>query len=185
MNLDALQSGRVGQIKVSYDADNGCICASVDSPFVAGLQLNVEVIVNAEGYVRTTPNGTLMNKVDNYCSASVSKHVKSIALGRNPSVIDGGAVKEAMDAIYSNRFADSYSYIGIAGSYEHCAHPVSLDVSLNFSLADDSSYMMAPIDVSLPSSVTFFHSQEDISYSVPVTTRKSVNSMAFVENLNP
>ena len=184
MSLDALQSGKIGLIKVGYDAGNQCVCAYVDSPFVAGLQLNAEVTVKAEGYVQTTPNGTWGKKVDNYCSASVSKQVKMVTLGSTPSVIDGGAVKEAMEAIYSNRFFDSYNAIGSANSYNHCAHPISLEVNLNFSLADDSSYMMAPISVSLPSSVIFFHSQEGVNYSVPVIIRKNVNSMAFVEKLH-
>ena len=183
VGLDALQSGNIGLIKVAYDVDNECICAYVESSSVARLQVNVEVVVKAEGYVQTTPKGTMLGKVDNYCSASVSRHMKSMVLNEAPSVIDGGAVRVAMNEIYSNVFPDSYNLIGASNYYDHCAHPTSLEVSLNFSLAGDSSSMMVPIEVVLPSSVTFYHSQEDATYSVSVKTQKNVNSMAFVENL--
>jgi hypothetical protein len=149
-----------------------------------GVQLNVEVVVKADGYVQTTPKGTLLSKVDNYCSASASKTMKSIVLSDVPSVIDGGAVRDVMDAVYSNTFPDSNSPVGTSKYYDHCAHPTSLEVSLNFSLAEGSAGMMVPIEVVLPSSVTFYHSQEDVNYSVSVKTQKNVNSMAFVENLN-
>jgi hypothetical protein len=183
VGLDALQSGNIGLIKVAYDVDNECICAYVESSSVASLQVNVEVVVKAEGYVQTTPKGTMLGKVDNYCSASVSRHMKSMVLNEAPSVIDGGAVRVAMNEIYSNVFPDSYNLIGASNYYGHCAHPTSLEVSLNLSLAGDSSSMMVPIEVVLPSSVTFYHSQEDATYSVSVKTQKNVNSMAFVENL--
>jgi hypothetical protein len=183
MGLEALQSGDTGLIKVSYDAENQCICACVESSSIVGVQLNVEVVVKADGYVQTTPKGTLLSKVDNYCSASASKTMKSIVLSDVPSVIDSGAVRDVMDAVYSNTFPDSNSPVGTSKYYDHCAHPTSLEVSLNFSLAEGSAGMMVPIEVVLPSSVTFYHSQEDATYSVSVKTQKNVNSMAFVENL--
>ena len=137
-------------IAVSYNAENKNICASVTSNALVGTKLNTEIVVNASGYVQTTPNGTWGKKVDNYCSAKISKTVKNVVLGSNPTVIDSNALKEAMNAIYSQTFTDSYNMIGSSNSYQHSAHPTSLTVSLRFSLGDGYSESMVPIVLDLP-----------------------------------
>lgn len=183
ISLSAVSSGNMGHISVAYDADTQNMCASVSSADLAGVKLNTEIVINASGYVQTTPNGTWGKKVDNYCTSKVSKQVKDITLGVNKVAVDGGAIKEAMNAIYAQSFFDSYNSIGSSNSYQHCAHPTSLEVSLRFSLSGDSAMRMIPITVSTPAMVHFCHTQEAVTYSVTVNTSKKINNMAFVAGL--
>lgn len=182
-SLSAISSGNVGYISITYDANTRNMCASVSSADLAGVKLNAEIVINASGYVQTTPNGTWGKKVDNYCTSKVTKQMKDITLGTNSVVVDGNAVKEAMNAIYAQSFFDSYNSIGSSNSYQHCAHPTSLEVSLRFSLSDDSAMRMIPITVSSPAMVNFYHTQEAVTYSVTVNTSKKINKMAFVASL--
>lgn len=182
-SLSELSSGETGEVKIAYDAGKGAFTACVNTSKGVGLQLSTEVSVNASGYVSTKPNGTMFGSVDNHCSSNVSKKVNDVVLGLSPVEIDGGAVKEAMTAIYSQTFYDSYNLIGSANNYSHHAHPTSMTVSLKFSLSGDSAGKMIPVSFTAPSSVSFYHSQDDVTYSVSVKTQKSVNLVAFVENL--
>ena len=173
----------MGYISITYDANTQNMCASVSSADLAGVKLNAEIVINASGYVQTTPNGTWGKKVDNYCTSKVTKQMKDITLGTNSVVVDGNAIKEAMNAIYAQSFFDSYNSIGSSNSYQHCAHPTSLEVSLRFSLSDDSAMRMIPITVSSPAMVNFYHAQETVTYSVTVNTFQKINKMAFVASL--
>lgn len=183
ISMEDMYSGMMGEIVVAYNADTQNICAYVTSSYLAGVQLNTEIVVNASGYVQTTPNGTWGKKVDNYCSARVSMQVKDVALGMSPVAVDGNALKEAMGAIYAHTYFDSYNNIGSSNSYDHPAHPTSLEVSLRFSLSGEWVDRIVPIRVSPPSTVSYFHEQEWITYSVSVKTDSKLNRMAFVENL--
>ena len=180
VSLSAISCGDMGSINVFYDANKQNLCASVSSAALAGVKLCAEVVVNASGYVQTTPNGTWGKKVDNYCTSKVSKHVSDITLSASSSIVDGGALKEAMNAIYAQTFFDSYNSIGSSNSYQHCAHPTSLEVSLRFSLSGDSSMKMIPIVVSSPTTVSFYHTQEAVTYYVSVDTSPRINNMAIV-----
>lgn len=180
VSLNAISGGNMGHINVLYDADKQSLCASVSAAGLAGVKLSAEVVVNASGYVQTTPNGTWGKKVDNYCTAKVSKLVNDITLSTSSVVVDGGALKEAMNAIYAQTFFDSYNSIGSSNSYQHSAHPISLEVSLRFSLSGDSSMRMIPIAVSSPPTISFHHTQENVTYSVSVTTSEKINKMAVV-----
>jgi hypothetical protein len=173
----------MGHISVGYDANTQNLYAFVSTVDLVGLKFNAEIVVNASGYVQTTPNGTWGKKVDNYCTSKVSKQVKDISLSASPVAVDDGAIKEAMNAIYAQAFFDSYNSIGSANSYQHCAHPTSLEVSLRFSLSGDSAMRMIPITVSTPVTVHFYHTQEAVTYSVTVDTSKKINNMAFVTSL--
>lgn len=170
-------------ISVAYNADTQNIIASVNSSRLDGLLLNTEVVIKASGYVQTTPNGTWGKKVDNYCSATVSKTVSNLSLGMSFVPIDGNAIKEAMNAIYAQKFADSYNAIGSSKSYEHSAHPTSLEISLRFALGGEYADSMIPITVTSPTSIPFYHSQDDVSYSVSISTIKKINKIGLVENL--
>ena len=183
-SLSELDEGEMGQIKITYDSNKGVFMACVTSSYLVGIQLSAEISVSASGYVMTTPNGTMFSGVDNYCSSDVSKKVSNVVLGLTPVQIDGAAVKAAMNAIYSQTFYDSYNLIGSSSSYNHSAHPTSLDVKLRFSLSDSDEFTMIPIVATFPTSVTFYHAQENVSYSVPVNTTNTVNSLAIVENLS-
>jgi hypothetical protein len=183
ISLSALAAGETGGIKISYDAGKGGFTACANSAQSVGLQLNTEVTVKASGYVSTTPNGTMFGSEDNYCSSNVSKKVSNVILGLTPVEIDGGAVKSAMNAIYSQTFFDSYNLIGSSNSYAHHAHPTSLDISMKFSLSGDSAEEMALLSLTAPSSISFYHSQENITYSVAMKTTKQSNNVAIVENL--
>lgn len=171
------------KIIVAYNADNQNICASVNSSLLTGLRLNTEVVVDASGYVQTTPNGTWGKKVDNYCSAKVSKQVKNIVLSSVSTSIDGNAIKEAMNAIYNQTFIDSYNKVGSSNSYGHNAHPTSLDIALRFSIGDGNSKTIVPIVVNMSASTAFYHSQEQSTYSVSMNTMKKINKIAIVSNL--
>jgi hypothetical protein len=183
VGLNTILATSGGQIVVAYNSTTQNICALVNSAFFSGLKLNTEIVVNASGYVQTRPKGTWGKKVDNYCSASVSKVVKDVVLSTTFTAIDGSAIKEAMNAIYSQTFQDSYNLIGSSDSYQHSAHPTSLDVSIRFSLGNDESYTLVPIVPTFPGNVSFYHSQEGVSYSVPVNTESKVNMLAIVDNL--
>ena len=97
--------------------------------------------------------------------------------------IDGGAVKSALNAIYSQTFYDSYNLIGSSNSYSHHAHPTSLNVTMKFSLSGDAAEKMVLLSFTAPSSVSFYHSQENVTYSVAMKTTKQTNRVAIVRNL--
>ncbi len=183
LSMEGVSSGMVGEINVTYNADTQSLSACVTSSGLIGARLNAEVVVNASGYVQTTPNGTWGKKVDNYCSANVSRQVNDVTLGISPVAVDGNVLKDAMDAIYAHTYFDSYNKIGSSNSYDHSAHPTSLEVSLRFSLSGEWADRMVPIKVSAPLTVSYFHEQEWVTYSVSVKTNPKLNRIAFVENL--
>ena len=182
-SLTELYQGNTGVISVSYNAGSKNFIASVNSSDDVGIQIDVDITVEAEGYVQTRPNGTWGKKVDNYCSTTVSTQVKALSLSTTFANIDANAFNEAIDAIYAHTYPDSYNAIGSSNSYSHCAHPTSLKVSLKLSLAGSCSEKMRRIAVSMPSSISFYHPQEDVSYSVPVSTEIKNNTIGFVENI--
>lgn len=183
MSLSEFSNLSGEQITIAYNADSQNICASVNSSYLVGLKLNAEIVINASGYVQTTPNGTWGKKVDNYCDAKISKIVNDVTLGMSFTAIDDNAVKEAMNAIYTQTFPDSYSAIGASKSYDHSAHPTSLEITVRLSLTGECADSMIPISVASPTNVQFYHSQEDLTYSVSVSTIKKINKIAIVENL--
>ena len=183
VSLSSLTSETIGQISVTFNAESKNFCASINSDNLVGAQLNTEIVVKASGYVQTTPNGTWGKKVDNYCSATITKKVNDVVLGLTPVSIDGNALVEAMGAIYSQTFTDSKNMIGSANSYEHRAHPTSLDVTLRFSLSGAHSNSMVPITITTPKSVSYYHSQDALTYTVSINTTKKLNQVAIVENL--
>jgi hypothetical protein len=182
-SLEEMDSGMMGEISVVYDAATNRLSAAVTSTAISGALLNVDIVVNASGYVQTTPNGTWGKKVDNYCTARVARQVENIVLDRTAVVVDGNALNDALNAIYAQTFFDSYNKIGSSNSYDHRAHPTSFEVSLRFSLAGDSADMMIPITVTTGSQTSFYHGQEGVNYSVSVKMNKTVNRIAFVGNL--
>ena len=101
-------------------------------------------------------------------------------VGREKSIL---AIKEAMNSIYNQTFKDSYNMVGSSNSYDHRAHPTSLDISLRFSLGDSYSNKMAPIVVDLPVSASFYHSQDGVTYSVTMNTTTGLNKIGLVTNL--
>lgn len=183
VGLNTLSEISGSHITVAYDSATQNLCALVNSAYLSGVQLNAEIVINASGYVQTTPKGTWGKKVDNYCTASVTKLVKDVVLSTTFTDIDSDAIKEAMNAIYVQTFQDSYNLIGASDSYQHSAHPTSLDVSLRFSLGDDGRFALIPIESVLPENVTFHHAQENVSYSVPINTVNKVNVLSIVDNL--
>ena len=183
ISLSALAAGETGGIKISYDAGKGGFTACANSAQSVGLQLNAEITIKASGYVSTTPNGTMFGSEDNYCSSNVSKKVSNVILGLTPVEIDGGAVKSALNAIYSQTFYDSYNLIGSSNNYAHHAHPTSIEVSMKFSLSGDSAGKMVVLSLTAPSSVSFYHSQESVTYSVAMKTTKQTNKVGIVQNL--
>lgn len=183
LSLSAVSSVNMGHISVAYDSNTQNMCAFVSNAELSGVKFNVEVVINASGYVQTTPNGTWGKKVDNYCTSKVSKQVKDISLGTTPVIVDAGAFKEAMNAIYAQSFPDSYNSIGSSNSYQHCAHPTSLEVSLRFSLSGDSATRMIPIVISCPVTLSFYHEQEAVTYAVSVSTTSKVNKVAIVSSI--
>ena len=182
-SMEDVESGMMGEISVFYDSGTNNFYAAVTSSYLNGVVMNVEIDINASGYVQTTPNGTWGKKVDNYCTSRVSKQVREIVLGQTAIAVDGNAMNEAMSAIYAQTFFDSYNKVGSSNSYNHSAHPTSLEVSLRFSLSGDWEDRMVPITVATPSAVSFLHEQEWVTYSVSVKTDLQLNRMAFVMNL--
>jgi hypothetical protein len=54
---------------------------------------------------------------------------------------------------------------------------------MKFSLSGDSAEEMALLSLTAPSSISFYHSQENITYSVAMKTTRQTNKIAIVQNL--
>lgn len=182
--LYGLESGMTGSIILGYDDSSNNFYASVDKNRLAGTMIDAEFEIDVDGYVQTTPNGTWGKKVNNYCSASVTRKIEGIQLGTSPVAIDGEAVIDAMNAIYAKTYVDSYNKIGSSKSYQHSAHPTELNVKVKLTLSGDYRYQVLPVDATMPSKTSFYHSQEGVTYSVPMASSCPLHRIAIVENLS-
>ena len=155
--------------EMSYDKEAGALYVKAYSLGAEGLVLDSKSVAQADGYVRTYPNGTWRAEQDNYCHEELTKVCTAFPVRYSNTAVtaDGNAVAQVFDQIYSNVYFDSWNNLGSANNYMHSAHPTSLSMDMSFKISDhsdDGTYLFRPI---FPSSVTFRHAQEGVQYNVP------------------
>lgn len=182
-DLERLHNGTSGKIYVNYDSTEKSFTAYVSTAALNGLTITAEYVIKAQGYVQTTPNGTWGKKVDNYCHTVVTKAIENHVLTTTPVIIDDGGLQEAMNTIYASTYIDSYNKVGSSNSYQHSAHPTSIDVEIELSLSGNFQGSVIPVVFTKPSQTTFYHAQEDVTYNVPITSSLPLHKIAIVDNL--
>lgn len=182
-DLERLHNGTSGKIYVNYDSTEKSFTAYVSTTALNGLTITAEYVIKAQGYVQTTPNGTWGKKVDNYCHTVVTKAIENHVLTTTPVIIDSGGLQEAMNTIYASTYIDSYNKVGSSNSYQHSAHPTSIDVEIELSLSGNFQGSVIPVVFTKPSQTTFYHAQEDVTYNVPITSSLPLHKIAIVDNL--
>ena len=157
-------------ITIAYDATAGQLYAKCTKGNLFGIRLDVNITGTVKGYVKTYPNGTWGSGKDNNCTATISKTVTGVAVTSTNTSIDGGALKAGMDAIYAQTFFDSKNMIGSANSYQHAAHPTSMDVTLKIKVNSGSGTEMYPITLSWSdTNLSYYHSQDGTTYTPTIT----------------
>ena len=133
-----------------------------------GLVLDSISTASADGYVRTYPDGTWRDGVDNNCHEKLIKTCSAFPVLYSGGVVaDGNIIKDVFSLIYSNTYYDSWNKIGSANNYMHSAHPTSLTMTMSFRISDRSdkaAYLFKP--TFLPY-VVYKHAQEGVEYKVP------------------
>lgn len=129
-------------------------------------EIDFQIVAQAYGYVQTHPNGTWGKAQDNSCSAIVEKSVTNVIFDRDAVVVDGGAVSEVFQKVYDHSYYDSYNAIGSANNYMHHAHPTNLTCYLSARLSDGNEGMIPFNCSSIFSTLSFYHSQDQKTYSV-------------------
>ena len=133
-----------------------------------------------QGYVQTDPNGIWGSVKDNYCTASFDKTLTGVPLSNflaNVSM-DGGAVKQAMDAIYAQTFEDKRD----GKKFQHSAHPVSMECTMEISVEGENAQELYPMHVSWEfPHVQYYHAQDDMNYTCKMTVATPRFNVAHVE----
>lgn len=139
-----------------------------------GLTMTVRFWGEVQGYVQTDPNGIWGSVRDNYCSATFDKTLKGVPLAdflANVSM-DGGAVKQAMDAIYAQTFEDKSD----GKKFQHSAHPVSMDCNMEIFIEGEKGMELYPMRISWEFPyVQYYHAQDAMNY----TCRMNVSTPRF------
>lgn len=129
-----------------------------------GLTMTVRFHGQVQGYVQTDPNGIWGSVKDNYCTASFDKTLTGVPLSdflANVSM-DGGAVKQAMDAIYAQTFEDKRD----GKKFQHSAHPVSMECAMEISVEGENAQELYPMHVSWEfPHVQYYHAQDNMNYT--------------------
>ena len=165
-------------LTLTYDSSAGQLYASCTKGNPYGIKLDVSITGTVQGYVETFPSGTWFSGKDNNCSATISKTLTGITVGSSKTSIDGGAIKAGMDAIYAQTFFDSHNSIGSSNSYQHAAHPTSLNVTIKIKVNSASTADLYPITLTWnASNLSYYHSQDGKTYSPTLT--KSMPTWSF------
>lgn len=168
-NIRAMRSQTPVIGEMSYDKNVGALYVEAYSLGAEGLVLDSESAAQADGYVRTYPNGKWRKEQDNYCHEELTKVCTAfpVRYSNLAVVADGNAIAQVFEQVYSNKYFDSWNNLGSANNYMHSAHPTSLTMDMSFKISDQNdsgTYLFKPI---FPSSVTFRHAQEGVEYNVP------------------
>lgn len=150
-----------------YDKSSENIYLSASLSGAEGLVLDTHSSVEADGYVRTYPDGTWGKPVDNYCHEGLSGEAFGVPVRHDAKVVpDNGAVRQVLQKIYAHLYFDSWNKIGAANSYWHHPHPTSLSARMEFRLSDQNDEGIYRFSPTFPKSVVFVHGQEGQEYSV-------------------
>lgn len=144
------------------------------------LTMTVRFYGQVLGYVQTDPNGIWGSVKDNYCTASFDKTLTGVRLAdflANVSM-DGGTVKQAMDAIYAQTFEDKSD----GKKFPHSAHPVSMDCNVEISVEGEKGQELYPMHIwwEYPY-VVYYHAQDNMSYSCRMTVSTPRFNMILVD----
>jgi hypothetical protein len=163
-----------------YDKSSENIYLSAALSGSEGLVLDTHSSVEADGYVRTYPDGTWGKPVDNYCHEGLSGEAFGVPVTHDDKVVpDNGAVRQVLQKIYAHLYFDSWNKIGSANSYWHHPHPTSLSARMEFRLSDQKDEGIYRFTPTFPKSVVFVHGQEGQEYNVPSDFRYS--AFKFIE----
>jgi hypothetical protein len=148
-----------------------------------GVTMTVRFYGEVQGYVQTDPKGIWGSVQDNYCSASFDKTLKGVPLADVLAEVsmDGGAVKQAMDAIYAQAFEDKRD----GKKFMHSAHPVSMDCKMEICVEGEKGLELYPMRVSWEYPyVRYYHAQDAMTYTCRMTVSTPRFNMVTVEKDN-
>ena len=173
------QTPVVGCMK--YDKDASRLYIYADALGSEGLVLDSQTYAQADGYVKTYPDGTWGKAVDNYCHEELTKVCLGfpVMYSAGNVIADNNTVCHVFEQIYENTYYDSWNKIGSANNYWHSAHPTSLSLKMDFKLSDGNdsrAFLFTPL---FPRSVVYKHAQEGVEYTVPVDF--SYSAYKFIE----
>ena len=100
-------------------------------------------------------------------------------VGFNDAVsADGGVLKEAMDAIYAQSFEDKKD----GNKFQHSAHPISMDCTVEISVEGDDGQKIWPVHLSWEYPyVRYFHMQDNMTYTCTMNRTVPLFNMVYVE----
>lgn len=146
----------------------------------SGMTLKFRFYGTVQGYVQTDPKGIWGAAKDNYCSADFDKTMTGVpVVGFNDAVsADGGVLKEAMDAIYAQSFEDKKD----GNKFQHSAHPISMDCTVEISVEGDDGQKIWPVHLSWEYPyVRYFHMQDNMTYTCTMNRTVPLFNMVYVE----
>ena len=166
-----------------YDRLSVMTYAGMGSQYGLTLTFAYEGIVT--GYVKTYPNGTWSDPVDNYCYADFAHQMTGVPLRLGGQFVwaDDGQLKTAMDAVYQNSYMDSDRPLG-ANAYLHRAHPHEVDIDVKLLVEGEKGTELYPYYVRWEKEeLEYYHLQDDATYNCVVDGSSSGYSMAVVRHL--
>lgn len=176
--FEVFQHG-TNSFKFNYDDTEEKFLMLMKESYIDEILMDVKVKVTVKGYVRTYPNGIFGAAVDNTCYATCEEEVKNLCIHQGESLeFDGGALREALDKIYATTYKD---YKNTTVSYQHSAHPVAVNVNLFLKLSESENVELFPMVCNFPSKFDFYHAQDGVTYSVPLTCSLSLQELNLVD----
>ncbi|MBR5104545.1 MAG: DUF4906 domain-containing protein [Bacteroidales bacterium] len=167
------------ELKMWYDGEEFRGYMSYPQGVAYGLTATVRFYGEVQGYVRTDPNGIWGSSKDNYCSATFDRTLRGVPLSDFAAHVsmDGGVVKQAMDAIYSKTFEDKED----GKKFQHSAHPVSMDCNVEIYVEGDNGQELYPMHISwqLPY-VQYYHAQDAVTYTCQMSVPEPFFNMVHV-----
>ena len=146
------------------------------------LTMTVRFYGQVQGYVQTDPSGIWGSVKDNYCSATFDRTLKGVPLSdfvANVSM-DGGVVKQAMDAIYSQTFEDKKD----GKKFQHSAHPVSMDCNVEIYVEGEDGQELYPMRISWEHPyVQYYHAQDAVTYTCQMSVSAPCFNMVLVDEI--
>ena len=145
-----------------------------------GVTLTVRFYGEVQGYVQTDPNGIWGSLKDNYCSATFDKTMTGVPLAGVLDYVsmDGGVVKQAMDAIYAQTFEDKSD----GKKFQHSAHPVSMDCNMDVYVEGEKGLELYPMRISWEFPyVQYYHAQDAMTYTCRMTVATPRFQMVLVD----
>lgn len=147
----------------------------------SGLTLKFRFYGTVQGYVQTDPKGIWGSVKDNYCYADFDRTVTGVPIaGFNDAVsVDGGVLKDAMDLIYAQSFEDKKD----GNKFQHRAHPISMDCTVEVSVEGDGGQKILPVHLSWEYQyVRYFHMQDNMTYTCTMNRTVPLFNMVYVEH---